>query len=249
VTLTQSWPIVGVPQKITVKQVHVWAWQLDSSLSTTDFESTHIELLDEEERGRFQRFHFECDRIRFAISHANRRRILGAYLERAPDRLLFRTNLFGKPELAKDARTRHLYFNLSHSQNVALLALSMDTEVGVDIEDIKPIEPEIAENYFSRAELSELASLKGQTWLHAFYLCWTRKEAILKAEGVGLNLPLDSFDVSLIPGSPAELRGARPEATFSQQWTLHNLSPALGTAAALAVGSPQTEVFCFRLGE
>jgi 4'-phosphopantetheinyl transferase len=241
-----TWPMVGLPQKIAANQIHVWAWLLDSSGGFGDHEKSQIGLLDAKELERFHRFHFECDRIRFAIAHANVRRILGAYLDREPERILFRANPFGKPELVTEAQTRPLYFNLSHSRKVALLALSMDTEVGIDVEDIRPIEPEVAESNFSPTELAALSSLEGEAWVKGFYHCWTRKEAILKAEGVGLNLPLDSFDVSLIPGLPAKLLGLRPPAAFRQPWTLHNLTTPLETVAALAAGSPRAEVLCFR---
>jgi 4'-phosphopantetheinyl transferase len=240
------WQTVGIPERIAAQQIHVWAWPLDSSLGLTGQREAQVGLLDDKELDRFHRFHFACDRARFAIAHANMRRILGAYLDRRPERLLFRTNSFGKPELVAEAQTRPLYFNLSHSRYIALLALSMDTELGIDIEDIRPIEPEVAESHFSPTELAALSSLEGEAWLKGFYHCWTRKEAILKAEGVGLNLPLSSFDVSLIPGSPAKLLGVRSPAVFRRPWTLHNLATPFGTVAALAAGSVQAEVLCFR---
>jgi 4'-phosphopantetheinyl transferase len=242
VSVALNWPASRAPQKLEPEQVHVWGWRLDSPL-----EAAQIALLDEEELDRFRRFRFEPDRARFAIAHATMRKILGAYLGKAPDRVSFRTNRFGKPELAGDQQDGALHFNLSHSRSVALLALSKDTEVGVDVEDVQPVERDVAESYFSPAELAALASLDGNTWVDGFYHCWTRKEAILKAEGVGLNLALDSFDVSLIPGAPAELLGTRPTAGFRHRWKLHDLAVAPGSAAALAAASPRAEVFCFSL--
>jgi 4'-phosphopantetheinyl transferase len=243
------WPTVGVPQEIAAKQIHVWGWLLASSFDSTGHAKSQIGLLDAKELERFHRFHFECDRARFAIAHANMRRILGAYLDREPERILFGASSFGKPELVIDAQTRPLHFNLSHSRNIALLALSIDTELGVDIEDLRPMAPEVAQSHFSPTELDALSSLEGEGWLQGFYYCWTRKEAILKAEGVGLNLPLYSFDVSLIPGLPAKLLGARPPAVFRHPWTLHNLATPLGTVAALAAGNLQAEVLCFQFGD
>jgi 4'-phosphopantetheinyl transferase len=249
VSFSLIWPTVEVPQKIAPKQIHVWTWQLGSSPNAADLVAAHVALLDGDELSRFHRFHFERDRFRFAIAHANLRLIIGAYLDRDPKRLVFRANLFGKPEMVDEAQTRPFFFNLSHSRDIALLALSMDTDVGVDIEHVQPIEREVAESHFSSVELSALASLKGEAWIYGFYHCWTRKEAILKAEGIGLNLPLDSFDVSLVPGAPAKLLRARLAETFRYPWALHDLSPAPGTVAALAAGNSQAEVFCFRLRE
>lgn len=248
-SLSPIWRTVGTPQKIAAREIHVWAWSLDSYLDLIGPEASQIGLLDAKEKERFHRFHFARDRARFAIAHVNVRRIIGAYLGREPERLLFRTNSFGKPELVAEAQDCPLYFNLSHSRHLALLALSIDTEVGIDIEDIRPIEPEVAESHFSTAELAALSSLEGEVWLNGFYYCWTRKEAILKAEGVGLYLPLCSFDVSLIPGVPAKLHGVRPPAVFHRPWKLHNLATPAGTVAALAAGSLQAKVSCFWFGD
>ncbi|MGA2850642.1 MAG: 4'-phosphopantetheinyl transferase superfamily protein [Terracidiphilus sp.] len=239
------WPAAGIPQKIAASQIHVWAWLLNPPTGSGDHEKSQIGLLDAKELERFHGFHFENDRARFAIAHVNMRRILGAYLDREPKSVLFRFNSFGKPELVTEAQSPPLFFNLTHSRKIALLALSMDSELGIDIEDIRPIEPEIADSHFSPTELADLSLLEGEAWLKGFYNCWTRKEAILKAEGVGLNLPLHSFDVSLIPGLPAKLRGVRPPAAFRRPWTLHNLTTPLQTVAALAAGSPQAEVLRF----
>ena len=108
-----------------------------------------------------------------------------------------------------------------------------------------PIEPEVAETHFSAAELSQLSGLQGDAWLTGFYRCWTRKEAILKAEGVGLNLALDSFDVGLLPNQPAELLGTRQP--FSYPWKLHDVSPSSGTIGALATAHSQPRLSCFSL--
>ena len=107
----------------------------------------------------------------------------------------------------------------------------------------------MAEHHFSPAELAALSYLEGDAWLQGFYNCWTRKEAILKAEGVGLNLPLRCFDVSLTPGLPAQLLAVRPPASFCHPWTLHTLDTPSGTAAALAAGNPRAEVRCFHFQE
>ena len=122
--------------------------------------------------------------------------------------------------------------------------------MGIDVEDIRPMEPEVAENYFSPGERQALSLLQGDAWLKAFYLCWTRKEAIVKAEGVGLSLALDCFDVSVDPDLPPALLGVRPPAVFRHPWTLHDLGvPSEQVAGTLAAGDPQAEVFCFWLGE
>jgi 4'-phosphopantetheinyl transferase len=116
---------VAFPQKIAAQQIHVWAWLLDSSAGFNGQEKSHTGLLDAKELERFHRFHFESDQARFAIAHANVRRVLGAYLDREPECILFRANPFGKPELVAVAQTRPLHFNLSHSRNICF-ACSLD---------------------------------------------------------------------------------------------------------------------------
>src|SRR6202012_3586769 len=144
----------------------------------------------------------------------------------------FYTNAFGKPELRQNGPPFSLRFSLSHSPSIAVLAVTNGEPVGVDVEDVKPIEAEVADSHFSASERSQLNQLRGDAWLRGFYRCWTRKEAILKAEGVGLSRPLDSFDVSLLPDETAQLVGTRRR--FSYPWRLHELLPSAGTIGAVA---------------
>jgi 4'-phosphopantetheinyl transferase len=111
------------------------------------------------------------------------------------------------------------------------------------VEDVRPVEPEVAETHFSAIELSALNRLHGDAWLSGFYRCWTRKEAILKAEGVGLTRALDSFDVELLPDKPPRLLGTRER--FSHPWMLHDLSPSSSTIGALAAAQTQNRLACF----
>jgi 4'-phosphopantetheinyl transferase len=245
----QVWSRAGLPQRLDAKQVHVWAWRLDPGHGS-GFGVEQASWLDGVERDRLRRFHFDRDRVRFAIAHATTRRILGSYLNRRPQDLALGANAFGKPALAREEHRSSLHFNLSHSRSLAMLALSAETEVGIDVEDIRPMEPEVAEDHFSASELKALSSLQEDAWLKAFYLCWTRKEAIVKAEGVGLSLALDCFDVSVNPDLPPALLGVRPPAVFRYPWTLHDLSVASEqVCGTLAAGDPRAEVSCFWVGE
>ena len=191
------------------------------------------------------RFRFERDRNRYAVAHANLRRILSAYLRRPAQDIHFHANRFGKPLLADENGSRPLHFSLSHSQGIAVLAVASEHPVGVDVEDVKPIDSEVAAAHFSESELSDLGKLHGDEWIRGFFHCWTRKEAILKAEGVGFHLALDGFDVSLLPDAPAELLQTRER--FGYAWKLHDLSPASGTIGALATAIAQAELSCFSL--
>ena len=235
------WPACAVPTVISAEEVHLWAWPLDPVVEDL---SAHIEILDPAELQRMYKFHFAPDRERYAVAHANLRRILGGYLSQPAKKISFHANRFGKPELADEDRSP-LNFSLSHSHTIAVLAVANGQPVGVDVEDIRPIEPEVAQTHFSAAELSQLSGLEGDAWLTGFYRCWTRKEAILKAEGVGLNLALDSFDVGLLPNQPPELLGTRQP--FSCPWKLHDVSPSSGTIGALATAHSQPRLSCFSL--
>ena len=220
-------------------EVHLWAWLLEPA--TVDLPA-HVEILTATNLQRMHGFHFAPDRLRYAVAHANLRRILGGYLQRPPEKICFAANRFGKPELADEERSS-LHFNLSHTRSIAVLAVAQGQPVGVDVEDVRPIEPEAAAAHFSAAELSDLGTLHGDAWLAGFYRCWTRKEAILKAEGVGLHRALDSFDVGLLLDEPAELLATRE--CFSHPWKLHHLSPAPGTIGALATAQSEPRLACF----
>lgn len=235
------WNIASLPQELPAGAVHVWAWDLDPAGFVED---VHLPLLDTGELVRYGRFRFEADRARFALSHATLRRILGAYLGADARELGFEINEYGKPRLRESA---NLEFNLSHSKTVGAVALSRrGQELGLDIEEVRPIEAEVAESHFSTLELTDMETLRGDAWREGFYRCWTRKEAILKAEGVGLGIPLDAFDVTLLADAPAVLRGFRPESHLRRHWRLRNMPPARGVAGALAFASETGQIETFQ---
>jgi 4'-phosphopantetheinyl transferase len=241
-TVSLLWPEKGLPVELGREEVHVWAWTFGGPDEPS---AADLKILDERERKRTARFYFAPDQVRYSVCHANMRRILGRYLDRPPESLIYRETEGGKPELVLSAEELPLRFNLSHSKSFALLAVGLDSEVGVDVEDIRPIERDVATRFFSPSEIASMASLDGEAWFDAFYRCWTRKEAILKVEGMGLTIPLDSFDVSVLADKPASLLAARPESKLSAHWHLHNLAPAEGSMAALAIASSAAEVKTF----
>jgi 4'-phosphopantetheinyl transferase len=241
---TLLWPKASLPVSLPAEEVHLWAWTFDLGGVPSDRD---LEILDLRERQRTRRFRFPIDQVRFAVCHANMRRILASYLACPPVSLVFGEDAGGKPFLAQDASG--LRFNLSHSKTLAVLAVAFDMEVGIDVEDVRPIEIDVAKRFFSTREVASLSSLEGSeswsAWLDGFYRCWTRKEAILKAEGAGLRTPLDSFDVSLLPDEPAALLDARPEAKLTSSWHLVHLSPAAGVIGALAVAEVSASISQF----
>jgi 4'-phosphopantetheinyl transferase len=211
-------------------QVDIWRIHLDVPV---DLLKILQGQLSSEEAERAARFYFPTDRSRFILSHAILRQILARYLRREPGQLHFSVNEYRKPFLDGGG----LEFNLSHSGDFALIAIAQARKVGVDVEQIRTdFETEdIGRRFFSQAEMLELQSLPIEQREAAFFRCWTRKEAYIKAQGMGLTLPLDSFDVSLSPGQPAILRATRPDSAEAARWTLMTLEVGPGYAAALAV--------------
>jgi 4'-phosphopantetheinyl transferase len=223
--------------------VHLWAWNFECSADDLD---RYTALLSSDEHFRMQKFHFEEDRTRYTVSHAALRILLGQYLDVRPASISFEQNEFGKPSLAPVLEATELTFNLSHTKRVGLLAIAAGLATGVDIEEIRPVERGTVDRYFSAQERAALTTLTGSEWLEGFYNCWTRKEAILKAEGIGLNVKLDAFDVSLIPNAKAEVLGVRRNAGFTSSWHLVELRPASGTVGALATDTSSASIQRYR---
>ena len=236
-----DWPAGPSDPSIEHGAVHVWAWDLTCSHKELLGYAT---LLSPEEQVRSRSFHFERGRLHYTNSRAVLRNLLGRYLSLEPISVCFTKNNFGRPELTPDLATSKLRFNLSHTNRMAMLAIGSDLEVGVDVEELCPIGAEFAEQYFSQRERADLEDLTHAEWVEGFYNCWTRKEAILKAEGIGLNANLDAFDVTLRPASPAVLLEFRASSGITHHWHLMRLSPGLGFVGALASGVVPRMLHC-----
>lgn len=236
---------------LVTDRVDVWRVHLSSTIPSED-------SLSEDERQRASRFHFDVDRDRYIAAHASLRDVLARYLHCDPHVLKFFTNEYGKPSLTRSndfsrsvksatevATTHDIEFNLSHSGDFALIAVAYGRKIGVDVELIRAgIELEdLARRNFSPREVSELMSLPAEQRARGFFNCWTRKEAYIKAQGLGLSMPLDSFDVSL--GEPAALKATRPDENESARWSLHSLNVESDYAAALAVEGNNLKIKCW----
>jgi 4'-phosphopantetheinyl transferase len=226
-------------------EVHVWRALLDEPSPQID---SFLHTLAADEQARAERFYFQKDREHFITAHGVLRLILGLYLNRAPKCLSFRYSSHGKPALAHESGEDAIRFNMSHSYGVALYAVARGREVGIDLEFIRrDLEVEqIAERFFSRREIATLRALPTDLRRDAFFLCWTRKEAYIKARGEGLSLPLDRFDVSLIPGKPAALLSTQPDSDEALRWSLQELTLAFGYVAALAVEGRGWSLSCWQ---
>lgn len=208
-----------------------------------------LHLLSADERERAERFHFRRDRDHFIAARGLLRLLLSRYLGLPPQQLSFSYSPYGKPSLAAERDRARLRFNVSHSQGIALYAFTLEREIGVDVEYIRQdvVGESVAEHFFSAQEVASLRSLPAEVQPQAFFNCWTRKEAFIKARGEGLSFPLDQFDVSLVPGEPAALISTRNDLLEASRWSLQTLPVEEGYVAALAVEGYNWRLECWTL--
>jgi 4'-phosphopantetheinyl transferase len=218
---------------LAADEVHVWRARVSHCENCLDELAA---LLTPEERRRAARFHFAIDRQRCILGRALARLVLAHHLQRPSSELIFAYNAFDKPRLAGSPQ-RLLEFNISHSGEWLLIALACGRALGVDVERMRAdmATADIAARFFSSAECLALASLPAQMQCAAFFDCWTRKEAYLKARGDGLSLPLDQFDVAFGRGAEPALLATRHDPAEVRRWTLCQLNVGPGHRAALAV--------------
>ena len=197
-------------------------------------------LVDAEERARSERFVYPADRRRYLVAHAALRQFLAATLGISADAVRYAAAEHGKPRL-RSSGAEGLFFNMSHSGECALLAVSRCGPLGVDLEAQREVAmlAEVAAKNFSVAERRQLFDLSPEEHPQAFLRCWTRKEALLKADGRGLSLPLDSFDVELCRRAGNLLLRAAAAAGLDsgKTWSINDLKAPDGYVAAGALGT------------
>ena len=232
---------------LTADEVHVWRATLEQPAPRV---ALLRRFLAEEELERVEAFRFRRDKERFVVARALLRIILGCYLCRDPRELRFRYGPRGKPFLVEEGGVSgvKIRFNLSHSDGLALLAVTRGAHIGVDIERIRPdlAYERIVDRFFSSQEVASLRTLpRNDVRRKAFFACWTRKEAYIKAIGEGLSCPLDRFAVSLIPSKPAGLLHVDGNREAHARWSLCELDAGPCYAAALAVEGRGQRIQCF----
>lgn len=207
--------------------IHVWHAALDRDENVM---SQLAATLSPDEKARADRFRFAKDRNHFTVARGLLRELLGAYLQQDPSSLEFSYGQHGKPALAGKHASSGLCFNLSHSFGMAVYAFAEKRNLGIDVERVQQDSAgdDIARRFFSPREVSDLRSLPQESRPEAFFRCWTRKEAYIKALGTGLHTPLDSFSVSLLPNQPAQFLGG-----VDSCWHMAAFHPAEGYAAAV----------------
>jgi len=226
-------------------EIHVWIIAV-TARRVGDVEG--IETLTPAERARASRFRSELNRTSFMQRRAALRMILAGYLEVAPRDIAFTLNEFGKPSVDAPQGSAAFSFNTSHSGTVAMIALTRSGHIGIDVERLRPlVEAEnIAAHFFTPNEAATLAALDPRDRVEGFFNAWTRKEAVVKALGGGLSIPLNSFEVSLRPREPPEILRWDIPSLAPQQWRIHHLDPVLGYVGALAVDCEASIYRCWK---
>lgn len=228
---------------LSADEVHVWRATL---LAAPEQMERLWSLLTDDERQRAQRFRFDRDRRRFVVGRGQLRLLLARYLRCPAPAIRFSYSAHGKPAVVEPATS--LAFNLAHSHELALYAFAWERRIGVDVEHVRSdlADEQIAQRFFAPGEIAALRNLPPHERVAAFFRCWTRKEAFVKARGEGLSLPLDQFEVSLEPDQAALVRTAVPEE--AAHWRLLPLFPDPAYTAALAVEGDGWRLRCWHLG-
>jgi 4'-phosphopantetheinyl transferase len=225
-------------------EVHIWRAGLDWPPEAVD---EWCRILPPEERKRADAFHFPADRTRHILGRAVSRLLIArcAGVEAASVR--FEYGAKGKPQLAGALIHNSLNFNISHSGDYVLVAIAFQRCLGVDIERIRmDIDTgAIAKRFFSANECLALAGLPADLRHEAFFACWTRKEAYIKARGDGLSLGLHRFDVAFLPGQEPRLLETRHDPADASRWTLRDIDVGTSHKAALAAQGSEFRLQCW----
>jgi 4'-phosphopantetheinyl transferase len=241
VILPDPWPVPNETPALTDGAVHVWRIRLD--LLPPQIASLRCVLTDDE-RVRADRFHADRHRHRFIACRAQVRQLLAGYLNERPEKIDFRHGPQGKPALGALWVDSGIDFNVSNSHDMALCAVAWHCELGVDIEHLREGRDHegLAARFFAPQEVAALNAIPADRRIEAFLRCWTRKEAVLKAVGIGLSFPLDRLVVTLAPSEPARVMAFDGTQAAAANWWLEHLEPAPGYVGALAAPGDRREV-------
>lgn len=245
--MPQPTPWSAPPDQLELnpRDIHVWHASLEQPIEIV---RSLRSLLSADEIAKADRFRFAKDQRHFTVGRGTLRKLLGAYLNAAPEEIKFDYSYYGKPSLRGPGNST-LKFNLAHSGGIALYAFTVIGEVGVDVEFIRPefTGDDIARRFFSQAEVRSLDALPDEVRTRAFFNCWSRKEAFIKAKGLGLSLGLDQFDVTLGYELPAAVLATRWDEREAARWSLQPIDVGTDYAGAFAIESSDWDASYFRI--
>jgi 4'-phosphopantetheinyl transferase len=238
------WPELARPQDLSADEAHVWAIPFDAHAPSAE----PLECLSEDERRRAEQFQFDAPRRRFVAARLALRRLLGEYLDMPAANVSLAYSRFGKPRLG-EPHGDLLRFNLAHTSNLVLVAVTRGCDVGVDIEQLRPVHhlESIARRYLHPAEAKDILAAPLELRHEAFLRCWTAKESVIKSIGTGLTDSLGAFRVPV-----ADTRGTWVELPEfgvgdAKRCWLEQLAPYDGTVGAVTFVGEQRRVSCYTL--
>jgi 4'-phosphopantetheinyl transferase len=242
------WPLPPREFSLADDSIHVWCAALDEFTSLLAQLASTLCPAEREQAGRFR---FDRHRQWFIVRRGLLRILLGRYLKVEPDQLVFECDARGKPSIREPRSERTLHFNMSDSSGLALYAVTRRAPVGVDVERIKPIRDQdgIAARFFSGREKTTIGALSEPQKSEAFFNCWTRKEAYLKATGEGISESLPRVEVTVMPGEAPRLLGLAGDERAATEWTFYSFEPTSGFVGAVAIKATGLKLSCWRWPE
>jgi 4'-phosphopantetheinyl transferase len=239
------WPAGPARPDLQPDQLHVWV----ASLAPAPDRLRELSaVLAPDELDRAARFRFDVHRNRFIAGRGILRLLLARYLDAEAASLGFTYSSHGKPSLAGSARHALLQFNLAHSGDLALLAVTRVGPIGVDVEEIREVKEvdDLVARFFSVRESALFQGLPAAEKPAAFFNLWTRKEALLKATGDGITGGLNRVEVTFLASETARLLALNGVAADAEPWTLEALHPQAGAVGAVALRARNVSVTCWR---
>jgi 4'-phosphopantetheinyl transferase len=231
----RSFPALLSDFRLTHARIHVLCAGMQRS--GEEIERLH-ETLSDDERQRAARFRFDIHRRRFIAARGLLRQALSEYLGTPAHEIRFSYGAKGKPAIAGSP----LQFNVSHSEEMAVYAFALEMPLGIDVEHIRPLDDleAIAHRFFSPGEWTAIEAMRPEKRIDAFFRCWTRKEAYIKATGDGLSYPLNKFDVSVT--GPAQMLSVEGDLSEASLWSMHDIALPEGYFGALAFRGTGLEI-------
>jgi 4'-phosphopantetheinyl transferase len=239
--IDQLWHTARDSTRLSNDEVHVWRLRINPAEC---FPGDSMTILSADEIERKDRLLFQTDKNRFAATRVTLRRILGSYMGISPEKLTFRYGSYGKPCLSAEDHIEDLRFNVSHTHDLALIAVSRKRDVGIDVEQVRAetAYESIAHRIFSASELRAFHKLPPSSRMSAFYATWTQKEALVKALGQGISFSFDRIEVLFDPRPSTTIFNIDGQAIDSNSWWLISLHPAADYRAALAAQGPPCSI-------
>jgi len=244
-------PIFRTPSsdlQLSSGEIHIWMSDLDQPESEY---GRLMQVLSTDERMRAGRFRFPKDQKRFIARHGMLRMLLGCYLGVKASEIRFTEGKNGKPEIVETFGKKMIHFNITHAEGVALFAFDRNNEIGTDLERIRdfPEMDHIADRFFSAGEKSFFRASPQSIRKEAFFTCWTRKEAFVKATGDGLSMSLEKLDIAPVlaeGGVPLISEGTLGEEGEEAGWSIHTFQPVRDYVGALAMKGSDVTPRCFK---